>query len=92
MAALTAMTPPSAELVEVEYKRYRSKRKNDIVTVLGVKHSQGAFGWYSTVTVQNQHGKRVSWPAPVFLRAYEPVGRKLKIKTIWQRIRGKDLV
>lgn len=92
MPALPRITPPQEGPAEIGYKRYRSKHKGEIVTVVGVTHSQGKHGWYSTVSVRYKTGKRVSWPARVFLRAFEPVGRKMKVKTIWQRLQGKDLV
>jgi hypothetical protein len=93
MAAIPRVTPPQKGPAEIEHKRYRSKRKgNEVVTVIGVTHSQGAHGWYSVVSVKYESGKKVSWPAGVFLRAFEPVGRKMRVKTIWQRIKGKDLI
>ena len=85
---------PSSEPIAIEYKRWRRKRyagerQGYTVEVVEVHHRLGEHGYYTTVFVLNPNGKRVSWPALPFLRAFEPVGRKLRIPTWWERIRRK---
>jgi len=82
--------PLQAEPIEIEYKRWRSKRQSYVVVVLEVHHKQSLKGYVSTVIVrgsQRDSKKRVSWPAATFLRAFEPLGRKLKIPTRYDRLR-----
>jgi hypothetical protein len=79
--------PPSPEPVEISHKRWRSKRSKTIVEVVSVHHRQGKHGYYSTVTIFDLKRKRkVTWPAKTFLRVYKPIGRRLKIRTIWERL------
>jgi hypothetical protein len=83
---------PRDEPVAIEYKRWRNKRGGYVVVVLEVHHSQGKHGWFSRVVVcgnRTSKEKRVMWPGTVFLRTFEPIGRKLKIPSRWDRI-GKD--
>ena len=85
----SAMTP-SKDPAEIEYKRWRSKRQGYVVVVLGVHHRRGEHGYFSTVLVQGSNrdkDKRVTWPAQTFLRTFEPLGRKLKIPTRWDRLK-----
>lgn len=92
--ALTGMTleSPSEEPVEIEYAQWRSKRQGYEVEVLEVHHQPAAkWGYYSTVVVRGtrtSRDKRVSWPAKVFLRGFEPVGPKLKVPTRWERVKA----
>jgi len=82
--------PLQDEPVEIEYKRWRSKRQSYEVVVLEVRHRQSPEGFLSTVIVQGSRQdpkKRVSWPASTFLRTFEPLGRKLKIPTRYDRLR-----
>jgi len=82
--------PLQAEPIEIEYKRWRNKRQSYVVVVLEVHHRQSLQGCVSTVIVRGSRrdpDKRVSWPAPVFLRTFESLGRKLKIPTRWDRLR-----
>lgn len=83
---------PSDEPIAIDYKRWKSKRGDYVVVVQGVYHKEGKHGWYTQVAVlgsRTSKSKRVVWPARVFLRTFEPVGRKLRILTRWERI-GKD--
>lgn len=80
---------PDDEPTAIEYKRWRNKRADYTVVVLAVHHSEGKHGWFSHVTVlgsRTSKDKRVVWPAKVFLRTFEPIGRKIKIPSRWERI------
>jgi len=94
MPALTAehIEPLSEKPVAIEYARWRNKRGGYEVTVLEVHHREGPEGGYrTTVAVRGSKTsptKRVTWPAGVFQRTFEPVGPKLKIPTCWDRIKA----
>lgn len=91
MACLTSSEfPSSEEPVEIEYKRYRNKRKGYTVEVTGVTHRRGTFGYHTTVHVRQPKGKACSWPAKTFLRTFEPVGRKIQLRTIRDRVMRRD--
>ena len=82
--------PLQVEPIEIEYKRWRSKSQSYEVIVLQVHHRQSLQGYVSTVYVRGSRhdpDKQVSWPAPVFLRSFEPLGRKLRIPTRWERLK-----
>jgi hypothetical protein len=68
------------------YKRWRNRRYRYLVDVVDVKsYSGAAIQTYRTVTVRRvkSHETR-TWPAEVFLRTFEPVGRKVKKRTAWE--------
>ena len=94
MPALTTVNvePFSEKPIAIEYARWRSKRADYEVTVLEVHHREGPEGGYrTTVTVQGSKTsptRRVTWPAGVFQRTFEPVGPKLKIPTRWERLKA----
>lgn len=75
--------------LKLPYKRYRNKEHGYIVKVLAVQHGLGKHGFYSTVKVC---GTLVSlratavWPIGIFLLEFEPVGKRLKIKSLWKRL------
>jgi hypothetical protein len=83
---------PTKEPIVIEYKRWRNFRSGYEVIVLGVHHRMTPEGLYlSAVTVQGNKVSstlRVVWPAGVFLRAFEPLGRKLKMPTQWERLKA----
>lgn len=68
----------------VLYKRWRNRRFGYLVDVQGVRDFQGATS-YREVSVRRVkgHGSR-TWPAEVFLRSFEPVGRKMRKRTAWE--------
>lgn len=83
---------PTASPVEVEYKRYRHRRKGTVVVVINVTNHPGTLGYYTAVTVEEKGGKQVTWPGTVFLKTFEPIGRKIRPNR-YTRLRGKkDLV
>lgn len=82
---------PSEEPITIEYKRWRHKEATYDVIVLGVQHQEGEYGWFSHVIVRGSRlskDLRVTWPAKVFLRSFEPVGKKIKIWSRWDIIRN----
>lgn len=85
---------PSDEPVAIEYKRWRNRQEGYEVVVLGVHHQPAPSGGYhSTVTVQGTRAssdRKAAWPATVFLQTFEPLGRKLKIPTRWERLNRKS--
>jgi hypothetical protein len=87
-------TASSDEPVAIEYKKWRNKRDGYEVTVLGVHHQPSPSGGYhSTVTVRGtkvDSERTASWPATVFLQTFEPMGRRLKIPTRWERLNRKS--
>jgi hypothetical protein len=80
---------PSPEPIAIEYKRWRHKASGYEVTFVGIRHWEGKHGVFSEVTVQGSRWKkdqRVTWPAKTFLRVFEPVGRKFRVKSRWERL------
>lgn len=76
--------------VEIPYEKWRSRTTGHLVTVTKVEHRRGTQAEVTSVTFTN--GKTVfTWPSVAFLKAYEPVGQKLRRRTVWQLLRGKDL-
>lgn len=68
----------------IKYKRWRNRSFGYLVDVVDVKDYVGA-SFYRVVTVQRvrQVGPTRTWAAEVFLRTFEPVGRKLRKRTAW---------
>lgn len=76
----------SEDPLAILYKRWRNRRHRYLVDVVDVKSYSGpALPTYRTVAVRRVRGheERV-WPAEVFLKTFEPVGRKVKKKTAWE--------
>lgn len=88
MAIPTAsINPPSPEPIKIEYRRWKNKKRGYVVEVEGVHHSQGKYGWYATVKVREKGKEKVvTWPGRTFLRTFEPIGRKLRIPSSWERL------
>lgn len=81
---------PSDEPLAIAYKRWRNKQSDYEVIVTEVHHRRGEHGWFTHVVVKGSKlspDKRVTWPGKVFLRRFEPLGRKLRIRSRWERIR-----
>lgn len=75
--------------VAIPYKRWKSKAKSYVVTVTAVTYKRGTKAEVTYVTFTD--GKKTwSWSSEAFLRAFDPVGRKLRPKTVWQLLLGKD--
>ncbi len=75
--------------VEIPYKKWRHRVRKSIVQVTAVHHYRGHEGcYYTTVTVEGRSSPHpVVWPSKVFLETFEPVGRKIKIKSAWERLK-----
>jgi hypothetical protein len=71
---------------EVLYRRWRNLRHRYLVEVLDVQDYRGtAISTYRTVKVKRVKSlEERTWPVEVFLRSFEPVGRKLRKKTAWE--------
>lgn len=79
------------EPIEVPYERYRSKDKGYVIRIVGVYHTQVPNGWVTLIKAIRQGEARIfSWPGKTFYRYFEPVGRKLRVPTRWERLRRKD--
>lgn len=72
--------------VEIPYKRWKHKDKGYIVTVYGVRNYLGKHGYLSVVDFREKDGPERTMPATGFLKAFSPIGRKLKIKSWMERI------
>jgi hypothetical protein len=71
----------------IEYKRWKHLSKGYIVEVFEVHHHLGKKGYYTSVTVTQDGKPHLSrWPSSAFLKAFRPVGRKLKIKSAFERL------
>lgn len=78
---------------EITHKRYTSKLHGYVVTVRSVRNFRGAHGYHTVVEVEGSLTDKkavVSWPALTFLRDFKPRGRKLRIKTRYERLREAD--
>lgn len=76
------------EPIAVEYKRWRHKKRGYEVTVTSVQHFQTVDGWFALIRVREKSATREkSWTSKVFFDTFEPLGRKLRIRTRWERIR-----
>jgi len=78
---------------EIPYKRWAHIEAGYIVTILGVYHSSGVHGCYAKVVVKGTRlskKKQATWSAQVFLQTFKPLGRKLKFKTVWERLLEDD--
>jgi hypothetical protein len=67
------------------YKRWRNVRHKYLVDVLDVKDYSGtSLTVYRTVKVRGVRTKvERTWPAEVFLKSFQPVGRKVRTRTAW---------
>lgn len=86
-----ALGTPSDEPVAIEHVRYRNKAAGYVVVVLEVHHHPATErGYHSMVVVRGSRtskDKRVVWPAKVFLRQFEPIGRKVRLRSSWERLK-----
>jgi hypothetical protein len=81
------MTRPTEEPVEIRYKRWRNKAKGYEVKVESVRNFKGKHGYFSTVTVVRKKTKvEVKWPVLAFIKAFEPLGRPSRPRSVWQRL------
>lgn len=79
-------------MTPIEHNRWRSRAKGYVVTVTNVTHQHGPSGTVTFVTFKTRT-RSLSWSAVSFLRAFEPIGRKLRRRSIWERLlRGRDSV
>lgn len=79
------MAKAKKDPLAIPYKRWRNVRHRYLVDVLDVKDYHGnSLAVYRTVKVRGVRTKdeRI-WPAEVFLKTFEPVGRKVRTKTAW---------
>jgi len=76
---------PKKDPLAIPYKRWRNVRHRYLVDVLDVKDYSGtSLPMYRTVKVRWVRTKEErTWPAEVFLKTFEPVGRKVRAKTAW---------
>ena len=72
--------------VEIPYRRWKHATRGYIVTVYAVRNYLGDHGFHSVVIVHDQHNTERVWAAPIFLKTFKPIGRKLRIKSWWERI------
>lgn len=79
-----------ADPIEIPYNRWKSKIKGYLVTVTGVHYQQGQKQSVTYVTFTDGKQSWI-WSAKTFLQHFDPVGPKLRRKTVWQWILGKDL-
>jgi len=79
---------PRRDPLTIPYKRWRNLRHRYLVEVVDVQSYSGkALMTYRTVMVRRVKGhEERTWPAEVFLKTFEPVGRKLRKKTAWDRL------
>jgi hypothetical protein len=80
---------PSPKPISIEYKRWRHKASGYEVVFVGIRHWEGKHGVFSEVTVRGSRWKSdllVTWPGKTFLRIFEPIGRKFRIKSRWERL------
>ncbi len=82
-----AMAKRPLDLSNIPYKRWKNMRHNYLVDVLDVQRFDGEATSYQVVLVRRVQGAQErAWPVDVFLKTFEPVGRKLRQKTIWDRL------
>lgn len=75
---------PKPDPRSVPYRRWRNLRHRYLVEVLDVHNYRGESGDYRTVTVRRVRGhEERTWSVDSFLRAFQPVGRKIRKKTAW---------
>lgn len=71
----------------IDYKRWKHLSRGHIVEVLEVHHYLGKNGYYTSVTVIQEGKPHLSrWPSSTFLKTFRPIGRKLKVKSAWERL------
>lgn len=69
----------------VRYKRWRNIPHKYLVDVLEVKSYSGPSKVYRTVLVRRVKGhEERTWPTEVFLKTFEPIGRRIRTKTAWE--------
>lgn len=84
---------PTPTPTEITHKRYTHKVQGYVVTVRSVRNYRGQHGFHTVVEVEGSRLNKkaiVTWPAVVFLRAFKPRGRKLRIKSRYERLRDPD--
>ena len=71
----------------INHKRWRHLSKGHVVEVLEVHHYLGRKGYYTSVTVIQDGKPHLSrWPSSTFLKTFRPIGRKLKLKSAFERL------
>lgn len=76
------------EPVEIRYKRWRSKSRGYVVEVTSTHNYSGQHGMHTVVlVVEKGSDDTEKWPAMKFLAEFEPLGRPIQRKSVWQRLR-----
>lgn len=80
------MPKPKTDPLAIEYKRWRNRHHKYLVEVIDVKDWNGkALASYRSVLVRRVRGQEQrSWPAEVFLKTFDPIGRKVRKRTTWE--------
>lgn len=83
---------PKKDLLAIDHKRWRNRYHKYLVEVVNVQdHGGKALEFFRTVLVRRVRGtEQRMWPAEVFLKTFDPVGRKLKKKTAWEILAGAE--
>lgn len=82
------------EPIEIKFRRWTHREHNYAVTVINIRHFRGSHGLHTVVYVEGSlRGPKTlaSWPATAFLQAFRPRGRKLRVKSRWERL-GQDSI
>jgi len=75
------------------YLKWRHTEQQYRVTIIAILNYKGDLGFYSTVTVvgsRHDSKKRVVWPADTFKLRFKPCGRRVKAKTVLDRLLSDD--
>ncbi len=81
-----ALPKPSEAPVKIEYHRWKHKERGYTVRVENVQNFRGALGFVTVVRVSRKGFRLVEWPSETFLNTFEPIGRKWRMKSRWDRI------
>ena len=74
-------------MTDIRYKRWKNKRHGYLVEILDVQNYPGGQTCYQTVRVKRvrSHEER-TWAVEAFLKSFDPIGRKMRQKTAWDRL------